>query len=323
MSLSSLLKGKLIAILVFFLLLIAGFLLIADISKVGEVLSGFKWALLPVILFLTLLDDALRFVKWHYFLRRVRVKLSTRESALIFFSGLAMTLTPGKAGEAIKSYLVKRRAGVDVSRTLPVVVVERLTDLIAVTLLAAIGTIYFRRGIMATAVMLLLICTFVLVVQRKNFAMWIIDKLGRLPFVRRYKKSIQEFYESSCELLKAYRLAFAIAISMVAWGSECLGLYIVYHGLGHPQSFLLSSFVFSFSSVAGAISTLPGGLGVAEASMTGIMAAAGIEWSIAVSAMLLMRFCTLWFGFFVGFVVLMVTWKRFNLSQPRSGPCRE
>jgi uncharacterized protein (TIRG00374 family) len=301
----------------------AGILFTTDISRVGSLLSSFRWSFLPLILCLTILDDVLRFFKWHYFLRKVGVKISNGESAGIFFSGLAMTLTPGKAGEVIKSYLVKRRAGVDVSRTLPVVVVERLTDLIAVTLLAAVGTIYFRHGIMAMAVMLLLICTFVLVVQRKNLAVWIIDMLGGLPFVHRYKKSIQQFYESSCELLKAHRLAFAIAISMVAWGSECLGLYIVYHGLGYPQSFLLSSFVFSFSSVTGAISTLPGGLGVAEASMTGIMAAAGIERGVAVSAMLLIRFCTLWFGFFVGFVVLMVTWKRFNLSQPRSGPCRE
>jgi len=262
-------------------------------------------------------------MKWSYFLKRIEISLSLKDSASIFFGGLAMAITPGKIGETIKAYFVKQRTGVPMSKTLPVVVMERLTDLIAVVILAAIGAVYFQYGILVTAIMSLLIFSFILVVQRESLSVWIIDKMASFPLVRRYNESIQHFYKGSYELLKIRRLAFAIAISMVAWGSECLGLYIVYYGLGHSQSFLLSSFVFSFSSVAGAISTLPGGLGVAEASMTGIMAAIGIERSVAVSAMLLIRFCTLWFGFLVGFIVLMVNWKKFNLSQSRGGPCQE
>jgi len=312
-----------LSVILFFLVVVAGLLVFADVSKVGAILNQFTWTLLPLILTLTLLDDLLRFMRWSYFLKRIEVSLSLKDSASVFFSGLAMTITPGKIGETIKAYFVKQLTRVPMSKTLPVVVVERLTDLIAVALLAAIGAVYFQYGIMATAVVLLVIFAFVLVVQRRTLSLWIIDKLTSLPLVRRYRESIQYFYKGSYELLKIHRLTFAIAISMVAWGSECLGLYIVYYGLGHPQSFLLSSFVFSFSSVAGALSTLPGGLGVAEASMTGIMAASGMERSMAVSAMLLIRFCTLWFGFLVGFVVLMVNQRRFRLAELGGESCRE
>jgi len=310
-------------VILFFLVVVAGLLVFADVSKVGAILDQFNWALLPFILTLTLLDYLLRFMRWSYFLKLREASLSLKDSASIFFSGLAMAITPGKIGETIKAYLVKQLTGVPMSKTLPVVVVERLTDLIAVTLLAAIGAIYFQYGIMAMTLILLVIFAFVLVVQWRNLSLWIIDKMTALPLVRRYRESIEHFYKGSCDLLRIHRLTFAIAISMVAWGSECLGLYIVYYGLGYPQSFLLSSFVFSFSSIAGAISMLPGGLGVTEASMTKIMAAAGIERSVAVSAILLIRFCTLWFGFLVGFIVLMVNQRRFKLAELGGEPCRE
>ena len=45
-----------------------------------------------------------RFIKWEYYLSLIGVKgLPWRDSALIFFSGLGMVITPGKVGEWIKS----------------------------------------------------------------------------------------------------------------------------------------------------------------------------------------------------------------------------
>lgn len=316
-------KRKLIAVTIFFLFLLAALLFYADVSKVGERLASFNWPLLPVILTLTLLDDVLRFVKWDRFLKIIEVDLSRKESASIFFSGLAMAITPGKLGEALKAYLVRRRTGQAMSKTLPVVVIERLTDLIAVAILASVGAAYFQYGISALVVVALLVLSFILIVQRRKVCLWLIDKIVVLPFTKKFSTTVRLFYESAFQLLKLRQLAWAIAISIVAWGSECLALYLIYIGLGHAQSLLLSSFVFSFSSIIGGISMLPGGLGIAEVSMTGIMAVVGMERSIAVSAMLLIRFCTLWFGVLVGLVVLTCNRKKFELSKFEGASCQE
>jgi uncharacterized protein (TIRG00374 family) len=72
-------------------------------------------------------------------------------------------------------------------------------------------------------------------------------------------------------------------------------------------------FVFSFSSIAGALSMLPGGLGVTEASMTGLMIGLGIDKSNAIAATLLGRFTTLWFGVIIGITVLLVNQKRWKI----------
>src|SRR2546425_9799852 len=106
----------------------------------------FRWEYLPLILGLTLFNYFWRFIKWQYYLRRLEVKISWRKSRLIFISGLSMAITPGKVGELLKSYLLKRSTGAAISRTSPIIVAERLTDGIAMICLAATGLVLYRFG---------------------------------------------------------------------------------------------------------------------------------------------------------------------------------
>jgi uncharacterized membrane protein YbhN (UPF0104 family) len=60
---------------------------------------------------------------------------------------------------------------------------------------------------------------------------------------------------------------------------------------------------------------LPGGLGVAEGSMWGILVYLGIDKTLAIGATLMIRFGTLWFGVILGLVMLRVNWKYFGLHS--------
>lgn len=63
-------------------------------------------------------------------------------------------------------------------------------------------------------------------------------------------------------------------------------------------------FILAFSTVVGAASTLPGGLGAAEASIAGmVVVLLGLPADIAAAATLLIRFATLWFGISLGLAV--------------------
>src|SRR6056297_2259383 len=75
-------------------LVFVGLVLYGDVSRIGPTLARFNWFLLPVILSLTLLDDLLRFAKWDYFLKVLGVDLPWKDSAAVFFGGLAMAITP-------------------------------------------------------------------------------------------------------------------------------------------------------------------------------------------------------------------------------------
>jgi len=312
------LKRKFLFPLLFAFLVFVGLLFYSDISKLGQTFIRFKWYLLPLIITLTLLDDSLRFVKWNYFLNVIGVEMSTRDSASVFFGGLSMAITPGKVGELFKSFLIKQINGTKMSRTMPVVVVERLTDLIAVTLLASAGVLYFQYGVIALSVLVGLIVVFLMVIQSRKLCLWLIGKIELIPFkfIESFADQARDFYESSYELIKFRRLLVATVISLFSWGAECIALYLVFFGLGIPQSFLLSTFIFAFSSVMGAVSMLPGGIGVAEGSMTGIMVAlAGMQKYFAVSATVLIRLSTLWLGEFVGLVTLVLSRNKFSLTE--------
>ena len=138
------LRGKLLFSLLLGLVVFAGLFLYADFRDVGRSLSDFNWALLPLILALTTVNYLFRFVKWQYYLRLIEVRgLSTRDSFLIFFSGLGMVITPGKVGEWLKSYLLREVHGTPIARSAPILIAERLTDSIALLIICAAGVFVF------------------------------------------------------------------------------------------------------------------------------------------------------------------------------------
>ena len=70
------------------------------------------------------------------------------------------------------------------------------------------------------------------------------------------------------------------------------------------QALAIAVFTLAFSTVVGALSTLPGGLGAAEASIAGMLVLLlGMEKDSAAAATLLIRFATLWFGVSLGLLV--------------------
>jgi uncharacterized protein (TIRG00374 family) len=124
----------LLAVLVFVGL--AGY---GDFQDIGGQLGQFPIVYMLAALALAATNYGLRFIRWAYYLRVLKVRVPLGVSGLVFLSGLAMSITPGKAGELLKSYLLRDRAGVPVSTSAPVVIMERVTDVVSVVLLGLTG----------------------------------------------------------------------------------------------------------------------------------------------------------------------------------------
>jgi uncharacterized protein (TIRG00374 family) len=81
--------------------------------------------------------------------------------------------------------------------------------------------------------------------------------------------------------------------------------------------------VFSLGSLAGALSFLPGGLGVAEGSMTGLIRVLGdVSKAGAVAATVLIRLATLWFAVALGLAGLAVDEVLFRRQPVRRSSMR-
>jgi uncharacterized protein (TIRG00374 family) len=74
----------------------------------------------------------------------------------------------------------------------------------------------------------------------------------------------------------------------------------------------LAMVIYAGTTIAGALSFLPGGLGVTEGAMTVALVegAAKLDPSAAVAATLLTRLATLWFAVVIGVVLLAVARRR-------------
>jgi len=279
--------------------------LFGDISAVASALVRFRWTLVPAVLAFTLLNYAFRFVKWHYYLHVIDVSVGLRTSLVVFLSGLSMSVTPAKLGEVFKAYLLRRRVGTDISRVVPVVLAERVTDVLGLLVLASVSVSFFQHQMWAVVAMLAVVVALIAGLQSRRVSLRVIALTRKLPLLRKMSDGLETGYDSAYILFRWRPLLVALVISVVSWGFECLALYFVLEGLGTSASVPVSTFVFSFSSVAGAVSFLPGGMVVAEGSITGLLVAYDVSKDVAAGATIIIRFSTLWFGVLLGVLTLL------------------
>jgi uncharacterized protein (TIRG00374 family) len=316
--------GRKFLLSLLFGLLVFGLLaLVGDAPHVADALRRFPPAYLPAILALTLWNYALRFVKWHLYMRRLKIPVSLADSLGIFLCGLSMAITPGKAGELLKSVLLRRRAGTPLTTSAPVVLAERLTDGLAMMGLAATGLVLYRQALAPIAMLFVVFLAIVGLSQSPFARRRLVPWLQNHPRLARRADEIGRLFASAHTLLAPGTLVTAVCIGLVSWSGECLAFFLVLHGLGLPASGTLlvqAAFVLAVSTLVGSATLLPGGLGSAEGSSTALLlAVANIQLTTAVAATLLIRLCTLWFGVLVGLVSLWLYRRRLGgWREPRA-----
>ncbi len=229
-----------------------------------------------------------------------------KDNLTIYLAGLAMVISPGKAGELLKPFLVSRRTGVPMATTLPALVAERLTDGIAMLILAAISistyaadqtwVLWTLAGVTAAGLLVLAV---------KPVSLAVLDLLQRVPLVGRFVPKLREMYLAMRICLAPVPFLLTTVVSLLAWGAECVGYLLVFEGLGVTQASLdASTFLYAFATVAGGF--MPGGLGVADGALVGgAVEIIGTTEASAVAASLLIRVATLWFGVFLGAFALL------------------
>jgi glycosyltransferase 2 family protein len=293
-------------------LLYLAFTIYADVGLLAKSFSYFNWLLLPLLLALSYLNYASRFLKWDYYLKELKVEIKTIDSFYIFMSGLIMSVTPGKMGELLKAYLVKQVTGTPVSKTAPVIFVERITDFISLVMIALVGAYLFDYGkiiVIAVGIFFLLV---LFIISSRKLSLKILEMLGKIRILSKQTHNLHQIYNSAYILLRPRPLLYMTGLSLVSWGLECFGYYLILLNFGTGLSLIWSSFSYAFATIIGAISMLPGGLGVTEGSLTFFLIQKDIPNEVAVASTFIIRVVTLWFAVLVGIIGVSVYQKRFG-----------
>jgi uncharacterized protein (TIRG00374 family) len=316
------LRQKLMISVVLGIVVFAGLVLYGDVRNVGESLADFRWELAPLILLIAVGNYVLRWVKWHYYLQRIgETEVSRTDSFLIFMSGLGMVVTPAKVGEWLKCYLLKDKYGTPVTRSTPILFAERLTDALALMVLALAGVVAFERSVWPLVAVVLLGSAIVIAISRYRPA-WrrVVDAVRRLPFIGRLTPQIDDMAESNYQLMDPAGVLLMTALSVVAWGTQVVAFYLVLSGLGvhaSGETFMKASFILPISTLGAAILLLPGGLGVAETGIASLTESL-LETSrgVASAATLLIRVATLWFAVALGLIAFFIVMRREAMGEP-------
>lgn len=308
MDLNHLKKG-LFPSLIVGILVFAGLSIYSDIGALVQVFGRFDFTYLPFILLLAPLNYLFRYIKWSYYLRLVDIQISHKDSIPIFLSGLAMTITPGKVGEFLKSYLLKEKIHAPISSTAPLVMGERFTDGISVLILAGIGSLNYAYNKSILLIAALMTAFAIGIIQSPVLVGYILKVLKKIPIISRFGSALENFYENTYMILKWKPLLIAVSIGVVSWFFEGVVIYLTVKALGSQVPLLASVFTVSFSFIVGAASMIPGGLLVTEGSIIGLLHLLGISREIASATTIITRFSTLWLGVFIGLIGLWIVQK--------------
>lgn len=305
-------EKKIVLVFVGAVLFYTIFILFADVKKILQVSARFNWSILPVLLFFSFLNYLVRFFRFHYLLKKSNINLPLKKTFNIFFAGISMTVTPGKSGEVLKSYLLKKEKGITYSETVPILIFERLTDGIAMIILALGGIYLFRQSIVFFIFSAIMVLVFVALVFQRQFVIAVILNLEkRFPKIKILDFAVN-FLESAKKLFKKDIFTTAVFYGIAAWALEGISLFILINLIIRTQVSLswsglfYSFFIFSFCSIAGFLVLIPAGIGVAEASVSSfLMLFFKMSLSQSIFASLLFRIVTLWFGVSLGLIFLI------------------
>lgn len=224
-----------------------------------------------------------RFWRWRLLLGAETIGQWSVQEAMAWFSGFALTATPGKIGELSRVNELHRQLGYPRGPLLHVFVAERLCDLIAVGL----WLLLLPAGLETRNIPL---------GPRFSYAMAagvVVGLVGLAGVSRWCWRRWRHHFPSGA---MAWACLPAAAVSLGIWGCESVILWLLVRALTPDHTIQLASAIriYLLSGSAGMLSSLPGGIGVNEAAATLLLNQAGIPTAMALAIAVLRRLCTVW-----------------------------
>jgi uncharacterized membrane protein YbhN (UPF0104 family) len=224
------------------LVVAVAWILAANAGRLIAVLSRADPLAVAAMLGVTAFWLVVRFVRWQYMMRRAGVRVPVRGSMAAYLAGLPGTATPAYVGELIRGVFLRRRYGVPLRVTSSVLVAERLMDVLALALILAATAAddWGTRGMALAALIAVLL----------GAGAW-------------YSTRRTSWNRDSSLVAAVSALAVLLGFSIVAWVAAGSLVALGSHALGGRLPLVTSLRVFSLSTLGGALSLMPAGIGTA------------------------------------------------------------
>lgn len=258
----------------------------------------------------------LRYLRWRIILNNFNLRTNINVESKLWFASYAFTATPGKVGELIRCFFLKKVFDISLKSSLISIITERFLDLLSVIIIAFTFVFFnykkfFYFDFIYLFFFLILFCfTFAKFISNylKKRKKSIFDFKWKI-----FKKSItfKDLYDDNLiKLLRIKVFSKLIFLSVASWGLEGLAFYTILKESNINISYLNATFIHTSSGLLGAISLLPGGLGFTEVLTIYLLEINTIPVSIGVPLTAIIRLITLWYISFLGIISLFIIRKR-------------
>jgi len=237
---------------------------------------------------------------------------------IIFASFFVNCVIPAKMGDVYRAFLVRQRENIAASTALGTIIAERLLDLLVLMgLLVIAGGLTFRNRVPHQLVPYVLAG---LVLCAVGVGVVVLMALGRgQRLVHRLPGRVRDRYESfrrgTVMSLRPWPMITLLTVAVWCFEGARLGFVVTalnFESLMHPSQFLLVALVAALLTT---VPFTPGGLGLVEAGMIGVLGAvADVPRSAAASIAVLDRSISYGAVLVVGLVFFALT----HVRQPRT-----
>lgn len=297
--------------LIFFIIVIAAIIAIVRFVDFGTFLTairGMPTTTLVAVIALMAASAIVKGLRWAFYLRAAQLDISWRDGVTSYLAGMSAGALPG--GSWLPARLAQEHGNVHMREAASGLFVGFVADSLGISLLAYAGMLLVHQpgGRFALPIFGLVIAS-TLIAMGRSERVWkfIARLLSRSRFTRGWIPKEADIQQRVAALMRASVISRGVAFSVTTTLLAVAMFYLLanaltFTGVGAREAL----FIHAVSESAAMVIPIPGGYGISDSSMAGLMGSVGIGWVRATFVVLAIRSFDLLFKTIVGAVMLVI-----------------
>lgn len=304
----------------------------------GDLRGANYWWILPGVA-VYMVGLVARTWRWHFMLRHLKPVSLRRLFPVVCIGYFGNNVYPLRAGEVLRSFVLKRKEEIPFTSSLATVLIERVFDGLVMLLFVFLALPFaplpsqFRQAVIVLTVLLLLATALFIwmAMQPKRMAAlyhWIADRLLPQAIRQRTDDLYARFMEGIASLSSGYDILMIFVTSVVIWLMETVKYWFVLFAFPFHVNFLVLMLMNGIVNLATTLPSAPGHLGTFDGPGISTLMAFGVSRNLATSYTLVLH-AALWLpvtalGAYFFFWQERMHWSDFSVAKEEvegeSGP---
>lgn len=238
--------------------------------------------------------------RWHYMLGPLKPVPLSRLFPVVCIGYMGNNIYPARAGEVIRSYVLKRKEGISMSASLATVIVERVFDGLVMLLFVFVSLPFapmlqdFRRSVIFFSVLFFLaLAVFMILAASPQRTRRLYDFFANRLLPQGLRPRVGDLFDRFMLGLSSLRrgrdVLMIFATSIVIWLAETVKYWFVMHAFDFSVSFIVLMLMNGIVNLVTTLPAAPGYVGTFDASGIAVLAAFDVPREVAAAYTLVLH----------------------------------